>query len=298
MVPLDSWLVHPRVAGLFRRGSSRLSVCVHGNDHTGPELGRLRSDDDAVALAEQALRRADRFERRARVPVARVMVPPHERLSEPAARALLTCGFEGVCVTRPYPWTRQGPETPWLTRPADVGPLVAWRPAEIVAGGLPLMLRVPFGHAREDLVLRAFLGQPLVLYGHHGDLHGGLDLLAEAAAFVNRLGPVRWAPLDELTRGLVETRRSGRVLTLRPFARRIAVEVPEGVEEVHVDAGALGLSAVAAAAGPRGPAGARPRAAVRTPGGRRPAAPDLARRAPAGGGGPRPDGRGPRLLSH
>jgi hypothetical protein len=242
MVPLDCWLVHPGVARLFRRGADHLSVCVHGNDHTGPELGRLRTDAESAALAAQALRRAAGFERRSRVPVSRVMVPPHERLSEPAARALLGAGFEAVCVTRPYPWTRVGPETPWLTRPDGVGPMVAWGGTEIVAGGLPLLLRMPFGHPPEDIVLRAFLGQPLILYGHHGDLHDGLDLLSEAAEFVNRLGPVSWGPIDRIARGAVETRRAGGTLAVRPLARRVVVPVPEGVGELRVDAGALGLA--------------------------------------------------------
>lgn len=243
MVPLDSWLVHPRAAQLFRRGAGQLSVCVHGNDHTGPELGRVGSDAEAAALAAQALRRAARFERRARVPVSRVMVPPHERLSEHAARGLRDLGFEAVCVTRPYPWTRRGPETPWLTSPEGAGPLVAWGPTELVAGGLPLILRVPFPHAREDLVLRAFLGQPIVLYGHHGDLHEGLDLLADAATFVNGLGPVRWGPLDALARGTVESRRAGTILSVRPHAHRVIVDLPDGVEELRIDAGALRLAA-------------------------------------------------------
>jgi hypothetical protein len=242
MVPLDSWLVHPRVAQLFRRGAGQLSVCVHGNDHTGPELGRLGSDTEAAALAGQALRRAARFERRARVPVSRVMVPPHERLSEHAARGLRDLGFEAVCVTRPYPWTRRGPETPWLTSPDGTGPLVAWGPTELVAGGLPLILRVPFPHAREDLVLRAFLGQPIVLYGHHGDLHEGLDVLAEAAAFVNGLGPVRWGPLDALSRGAVESRAAGRVLAVRPHTHRVIVDVPDGIVELRIDLEALRLA--------------------------------------------------------
>lgn len=241
MVPLDAWLVHPGVARLFRDGADRLSVCVHGNDHTGPELGKLHSDRDAVALAAEALRRTSAFERRARVRVSRVMVPPHERLSEPAARALLRCGFEAVCVTRPYPWTRQGPETPWLTRPPGHGPEVACGAAELVAGGLPLMLRRPFDHSREDLVLRAFLGQALILYGHHDDLVGGLDGLAELAAFVNGLGAARWGSLEQLARGRAETRRSGSVLAVRPWARRVTVDVPDGVGELHVDTSVVGL---------------------------------------------------------
>src|SRR5262249_48984385 len=78
------------------------------------------------------------------------------------------------------------------------GPTAAWRTVDVVAGGLPLLLRSSFEHPREDLVLRAFLRQPLILYGHHDTFADGLDVLAEAAADVNRLGDVRWQSLGAI----------------------------------------------------------------------------------------------------
>jgi hypothetical protein len=239
MVPLDAWLTHRGTARLFREGAARLSVCVHGNDHDGPELGRPRDDAEGIALAAQALARMAAFEHRTGVAVSRVMVPPHERVSEPAARALLACRYEAICTTRPYPWVTTSEDMPWLARPADVGPTAAWRTVDIVAGGLPLLLRSSFEHPREDLVLRAFLGQPLILYGHHDAFAGGLDVLAEAAADVNRLGDVRWQSLSAIAAGAtaalngagprpVDRQPAGAAHSLRPrlrpLARRLASE--------------------------------------------------------------------------
>jgi hypothetical protein len=196
MVPLDARLAHPGATRIFREGADHLSLCVHGNDHRGPELGRARSDADALALVAQALRRTAAFERRTGVAVDRVMAPPHERLSEPMARALRACGFRAVTTTRPYPWVADSSERSWLARPPTAGPLAAWRPIDLVAGGLPVLLRADFRlHPREDLVLRAFLGQPLILYGHHDLLAGGPGALAEAAAQIDGLGDVRWSSL-------------------------------------------------------------------------------------------------------
>jgi len=201
MVPLDGWLADPRVARLFREGERQLSVCVHGNEHYGPELGRPRTVAEGIALGKRALRRVAAFERRTGVAVDRVMVPPHERISEPMARALVACGFQALSTTRPYPWAVTSPDRPWLTRPADAGPLAAWRPVDIVAGGLPVLLRADFAlHPREDLVLRAFLGQPLILYGHHELLRDGPDALAQTAAEIDRLGEVHWCSLAEIPR--------------------------------------------------------------------------------------------------
>jgi hypothetical protein len=204
MVPLDGWFADPRVARLFREGAAQLSVCVHGNEHYGPELAAPRSVAEGVALGMRALRRAAAFERRTGVAVDRVMVPPHERIGEPMARALLACGFQALCTTRPYPWMVNSPDLPWLTRPADAGPLAAWRPVDVVAGGLPVLLRADFAlHPREDLVLRAFLGQPLILYGHHELLREGPGALADAAAEIDRLGEVQWSSLAEIARASV-----------------------------------------------------------------------------------------------
>lgn len=242
MVPLDAWFADPRVARMFREGAERLSVCVHGNNHEGPELSRPDTPEAGVSLARQALRRIAAFERRTAVAVDRVMVPPHEQISEPMARALVACGFQGLCTTRPYPWLATTPQMSWLVRPPEAGPLAGWRPADVVAGGLPVLLRADFAlHPREDLVLRAFLGQPLILYGHHELLRGGPAALAAAAAQIDALGEVRWESLGQIARGLARGSLSESVTgsesesaalaaipspprRLRPVVRRLAAE--------------------------------------------------------------------------
>jgi hypothetical protein len=203
MVPLDGRLAHARATRVFRVGAANLSLCVHGNDHDGPELGRPRSRAQSLALVAQATRRIASFERLTGLPVERIMAPPHERLSEPVAHALRACGFHGVTTTRPYPWVASTPAQPWLARPHGAGPLAAWGPVDLVAGGLPILLRADFDHPREDLVLRAFLGQPLILYGHHDLLAHGPDRLAEAAAQIERLGGAYWCSLATIAHACV-----------------------------------------------------------------------------------------------
>jgi hypothetical protein len=221
MVPLDARVAHARAVKIFREGARNLSLCIHGNNHDGPELGRPASDAEALALVGQALRRTAAFERRTGLTVDRVMVPPHERLSEPVARALRKCGFEGVCTTRPYPWMADTLERHWLTRPPEAGPLAAWGPMDLVAGGLPVLLRAEFDHPRGDLALRAFLNQPLILYGHHDLLAKGPDALEQAAAQINRLGDVRWCSLGTIARALSPVQPAdARALDAVPSPRR------------------------------------------------------------------------------
>jgi hypothetical protein len=236
MVPIDARFAHPAAARLVRERDS-LSLLVHGNDHFGGELGEAGDEARSLTLAAQAQRRIDAFERRTGVPVSRVMAPPHERCSASMAQALSRTGFDAITMTRPYPWLSTPPRH-WLTAPAEVGALAGWGPVDRGPQGLPVLLRHPFAERHcsgAELALRAYLGQPLVMYGHHDDLADGLDVLARRTAQVRRLGEVRWCSLGQIAAGNVEHRRSGELLRLRPHTRRVEVDVPEGVTRVVVE---------------------------------------------------------------
>ena len=69
--------------------------------------------------------------------------------------------------------------------------LAGSRPVHLVDGEFPLLLRYHIRQDRDELPFRAFLGQPLIVYGHHDDLAKGPAILAETAAFIRDLGPVR-----------------------------------------------------------------------------------------------------------
>jgi hypothetical protein len=224
-VPLDSWRLESRTVALMRESPRALSLLIHGNDHVARELGRLSSDRQAEAAMAQALRRVAALERRCGLSVARVMAPPHGVCSEAALRAMFRLGFEAACISRPYPW-RDGLPAP--------SPLTGWRPAELVAGGIPVAPRQSLSAPREDLVFRALLGQPLILHGHHNDFADGLDLLAQTAAYINDLGEVRWGPLDGVAGGGYATRRVGDTLLVQMYGRRVSVDVPEGIDTLRV----------------------------------------------------------------
>ena len=234
MVPRDARVVHPAAARLFRERNDRLSLVMHGNDHVLEEFGGKASENRHQAVLAQAMRRIAAFERRTGVPVGRVMVAPHGVCSEAAARPMRLLGLEALCISRPYPWLAQPPHS-WLTRPQDSSPLAAWDPATFVAGGLPVLLRIPLSASSDRVVLGAYLGEPLVLYGHHVDLRHGLELLADRARLINGLGPVRWSSLADIAESNLATRNEGDLLRIRPFSRRVRLELPEGLARGRVE---------------------------------------------------------------
>lgn len=224
MIPLDAGRPHRPTASLFRRRRDRLSLVFHGNDHVKEELLRPRAPDDALAMAAQAMRRIERFERRSGLSVDRVMTPPHGMCSANVTRALGTVGFDALCAIHPVPWTGAPP-------PSAI--LAGWGPADFIAGCAVIPRRTLHCTAAE-IALHAFLDHPIVLYGHHDDLAQGLEPLAAAAARVNRLGDVRWMPLGDmaLTNHIQHVR--GDRVAVTPFARRLSVTPPAAARTIAV----------------------------------------------------------------
>jgi hypothetical protein len=237
MVPLDSRFAVRSVLTYFG-SDSPLSLLVHGNNHAKRELQRLGTVADGVASAAQALRRIAAFEHRYSVAVERVMVPPHDdylpapedrchprsgACSQVAMRGLLLTGFDGVC----------------YYGPSDVDdPLIGWGPADSHLNGcVPGLHRLPLEAPVDELVLRAFLDQPIVLFGHHAHL-ADPDVLTEAANRVMTLGAVHWMALGDVLRGNFFTRQDGGLLKIEAHARRMDVTVPQGVTELSVTLGA------------------------------------------------------------
>ena len=236
MVPLDARFAHPGAAKILRENPG-VSLCVHGNDHFGGELGATRDAGESLVLAAQALRRIAAFEDRTGVPVSRVMVPPHEECSEAMAASLALTGFAAITMTRPFPWLSPPPRH-WLTAAGDNAVLAGWEPADVTASGLPVLLRHPFAAdhlSPAELAIRAYLDQPLILYGHHDDLADGLDVLAERSSAVNRLGEVRWGSLDALAAANAHWRLEGDLLRLRPYSRHIKIDIPAEATRVVVE---------------------------------------------------------------
>jgi hypothetical protein len=225
-IPLDLWWASRTVARLFRESSDSLSLLVHGNDHTRDELDQDKSDRQRIEMLGQVLHRVDRFERRYMVPVARVMAPPHGACAHATVPALLRLGFEALCISRTYPWLQGGSHE-------DV--LAGSRSVHLVDGEFPLLLRHHIRRDREDLLFRAFLGQPLIVYGHHDDLAEGVEILRDIAAFINESCDVEWRPLDGIARSRFSQRREGSCLVVRPETRHVEVPVDGSFDSIAVE---------------------------------------------------------------
>jgi hypothetical protein len=223
-VPMDGWYVHPETAALFRENRNHLSLLIHGNDHTYFELTRVRTDVGRQVLAAQALRRIKRLERLSGLEVPRVMAAPHGACNHDMATVLLRTGFEAACISRSSLMVRN-PNTVW---PVTVG----MNPSEFLGDGLPVVPRFNIRWDFTCALFAAFLGQPVILVGHHGDLADGLDLLEELSGLINSIGEVRWTDMKSITQTNFCTLSEDDLLHVKMYSRKICLRVPEGCTQV------------------------------------------------------------------
>jgi hypothetical protein len=237
MIPLDARPVHPAAARLFREHRDRLSLLIHGLKHTHLELNQPVPAPARERAVAQALRSIEAFERRSGVGVSRIMCPPHGKASEQYLTTLMEFGVEALFANVPFPWLLG--EEPRGTAPSDWHPrppaLASWHPVNFVAGGMPVMPRRLFAGDPDEIVLRAFLDHPLILYGHHEDAADALQTLDRAAQLVNSLGPVQWGSAAAIARKNVATRREGDTLAVRMLARRVDVTVSDQVTTLQIE---------------------------------------------------------------
>lgn len=270
-VPVDGWFVHPSASRLFRERPAHLSLLVHGNDHTHHELAQRTTMERRTALAAQALRRIERLEQRSGIPIAHIMVAPHEALNDEMAHALLLTGFDAGCISRSSLMTRN-PDHAW--------PLTAGlTPAEFFGRGLPVIPRFNLLAAPELRArIAAFLGHGLIPVGHHEDLSGGHSVLHDRARLINSLPEATWMDMERIALSNYWTRPAhggpnSEKLEVRMYARTISLQVPPGVTELTIErpwmaSGTPEACSITIAAPPQqraianAPAGETPRIAV------------------------------------
>ena len=225
-VPLDQYYINKPTARLFRENPGQLSLLVHGIGHTKREL----AGDDPSVQQLMHLRRGinwiESLERRGGVRVSRVMAPPHGAFAAKSLRNCAIAGFEAACVSWGSVWSSNQDEK-WSR-------LLGAEPATVV-GGLPVIPRFRMAKETENqILLAAYLNQPIIAVGHQIDLADGIDLLNCLARFINQMGDVSWQGMEEIARSNYWWRQEGDILSIRPFSKTFVLHVPDGIRLVKI----------------------------------------------------------------
>jgi hypothetical protein len=226
-VPLDAWYSHAPTVRLFKDNPQLLSLLIHGNNHVKRELALAHGKAAREALVAQSLRRIGKLEAATGLSVARVMAAPHAACTDAMGGAMLRFGYQAACISRAA-LMAANTEMVW---PNAIG----LRPAEFIGGGLPVIPRFGLSMSSQaSMVIAAFLGQPVILVGHHNDLALGYDLLTELSDFIGSLGKVHWMDLAAISDSNYRLWVDGTQARIDMYSRKVELSVSSQIKTLVV----------------------------------------------------------------
>ena len=204
----------------FQQNSDKLSVCVHGCDHSGGEFA-TRSTDLLDRMLKTANRRMNSLFERTALHHDHVMVFPQGAFSPEVGLALKGNGFVAAVNTEVAPANRDCNETTI----ADL-----WSVANLRYGGFPIFTRRYITHGIENFAFDGLLGKPCFVVGHHELFqdHGSTLL-----GFVGKLKSLNWNLCwrtlgNAVCRSYGIQRRDGTT-SVKMFAEQLTFENREAV---------------------------------------------------------------------
>lgn len=206
-----------RVVRLFSEHADCLSLCFHGNDHTGAEFA-VTDTSLLHAMLHTAEQRMAAHGRITGLPCERVMVFPQGRFSVEAMAALRMHNFDAAVNTAAHPW--QEPTRLTLRELAQ--------PALLRYAGFPLFTRRYSAQMHQaEIAFRIFFGLPLLLVEHH-DIFENPQSLIDAVVRVNRAAPgIRWSSAGAAVRESILCRRGDRgILNVKAYAGTVRADNP------------------------------------------------------------------------
>ena len=177
-----------RTVRLFHQNPNRLSLCVHGCDHTAKEFA-ARSTAVLNKRINVASHRMRLFGRRTQLRHDDVMLFPQGAFSADAARALKLNGFVAAANTEVVPVHEDENKTTY-------GDLLGL--AIMKYSSFPMFTRRYIAHGVENFAFDGLLGKPCFIAAHHDDFAGDARILLQVIAKLNSLNwNLRWRSLGD-----------------------------------------------------------------------------------------------------
>ena len=204
------------VVRLFRANPTRLSLSIHGCDHTGGEFG-IQDSERLAWRATQALTRMSRHESLTRIPFDRVMVFPQGVFSCKAMEVLKRSGFIGSVNTE---ITSSDPQPPSI-RVSDY-----WNVAVMNYCNFPLFTRRYPSQGVVNFAFDILLGKPCLIVVHHDDCREHGRPLAEFIDALNSLNAqLSWCSLGEVVqRSCRQRENSSGLVALEMYGSELCVD--------------------------------------------------------------------------
>jgi hypothetical protein len=188
-IPWNYRRTQPRVAALFKENPDKLSICVHGCDHTAGEFG-LTDFSKANTKVKIATKKMAAHRELTGLGFDPVMVFPQGVFSTIALKALKCNKFTAAVNSGVFPADSH----------VGLSILDRLQPSVMSWESFPLFhRRYPVTVA--DFAFDLFLGKPALIVVHHDDFRDGYEAISGFIKKLNALdSDIRWQGLGEIVR--------------------------------------------------------------------------------------------------
>jgi hypothetical protein len=210
-IPWNHRRTDNEVTQLFRQRPDRLSLCVHGCDHTTAEFST--ADQGLLnSKVQLATARMDRLQHQTGIAYSKTMVFPQGRFSIAGLKALKANNYLAAVNSS------ASPSSPGTTESLTLADFL--EPAITSYRGFPLFVRRYPGET-EQFAFDLFLGKPLLIVEHHGYLKDGGARLAQFISRLNSFKDLQWSSLDEIMmRSYLKREISREAVACRVYTNR------------------------------------------------------------------------------
>jgi hypothetical protein len=185
----------------FRENPDRMSICMHGCDHTDGEFAS-RNVQVLNKRIKIAKRRMDSLTHQTGLAFDPVMVFPQGNFSMEAGRVLKLNGLTAAVNTEVAPRDGSG-NTPSIAQ--------TWDMAISTYGAFPLFTRRYISDGIENFAFDSFIGKPCLIASHHGDFRDRGRAMLDFVSSLNGLHTkLTWRPIGELVRHSYKVRTIAR----------------------------------------------------------------------------------------
>jgi hypothetical protein len=216
-IPWNRRRTRPVTGDLVKAGSSRLSLFVHGCDHTSAEFGSS-SVDHLENLVRLGTSRMTEHREITGIDFDKVMIFPQAIFSQAAMTALEKNNYMAAVNSGLTPPGAGELKIRDLIQPA------------VTVYGFPLFHR-RVATRLEDFALDLFLGQPAIIEAHHDDFRKGYGYLRDFVSRMNALDDIRWDRVGEVVQRASWVRKTAEGVAVMACTRgRSDIPVQPGVE--------------------------------------------------------------------
>lgn len=202
----------------FQLRPDRLSLCVHGCDHTAGEFA-ARSTAVLNRRIKTARQRMEMLFQRTSLPHDEIMVFPQGAFSPEVGRALKLNGFVAAVNTEVAPSGSARNDT----KIADL-----WNVAIMQYGTFPIYTRRYLTHGIENFAFDALLGKPCLIVVHHEVFKAQGRELMEFIGRLNSLNwGLRWCSLGDVISHSFKIRNGASgIRAIQMYAEHLVIENP------------------------------------------------------------------------